>query len=510
MPAQPGVTVDIKEDVPHGQGSTKIYGPPDQEVKLTKKENPRGSGFWKFTHTKKGRKHFSIREIQYNKQNTDGIDIYPGTKFKSLAVWYWIYDQSMNNPLLIEIWDENNEYKYRVSNGNWKCWQHLDGYSDPQNSPLIGKDIEKELDKLNCSFNDAVTIDISMNVSENNQSYCCGKHDHSKISVEKSVVSVNRLKSIDYYVHTVNTGVHVAKIKYDENCIDSQVRMIKSHALTLSISVPISVSVFYSCTDPKLIYLDTSKTSTEIQVTGWHQREGKNRHRWTEVSDGPKEAPDSIRESNNEDEFNKLKDVLESAVVDSADMEEPDVPELEDLEEEDEEEEEIKRGEKQVPDAGRGEYSNEDDGAGEDHIKKLLNGLLDFGLNVATKLGPVAVGVAEVAKEAAPGVFRVLSLGNPSSATYSPKGSQPQIKLALPEEYTGSPAPNPEPAPLKLSSEESLPTSKESTSALTVVAPAGISIGYIISSVCGGSAAVGIAGWKLYNRYKGDPWVRQI
>ncbi|EKX73328.1 hypothetical protein BEWA_053840 [Theileria equi strain WA] len=35
-------------------------------------------------------------------------------------------------------------------------------------------------------------------------------------------------------------------------------------------------------------------------------------------------------------------------------------------------------------------------------------------------------------------------------------------------------------------------------------------LGYIIPSVFGGSSAVGLAGWKLYNRYKGDPWVRQI
>ncbi|EKX72271.1 hypothetical protein BEWA_047360 [Theileria equi strain WA] len=48
------------------------------------------------------------------------------------------------------------------------------------------------------------------------------------------------------------------------------------------------------------------------------------------------------------------------------------------------------------------------------------------------------------------------------------------------------------------------------TQAVTGFLETATGLGYIISGVFGGSGAVGLAGYKLYQRFKGDPWVRQI
>ncbi|AFZ79736.1 reverse transcriptase domain containing protein [Theileria equi strain WA] len=88
------------------------------------------------------------------------------------------------------------------------------------------------------------------------------------------------------------------------------------------------------------------------------------------------------------------------------------------------------------------------------------------------------------------------TVGSDLSTSHAPEGNHDKILGVL---STIKSECNPPPTPT--------PTPEKSIGAGIL---AGYGIYGIVSGVFGGTGLSGLAGWKLYNRYNGDPWVRQI
>ncbi|EKX73879.1 hypothetical protein BEWA_039170 [Theileria equi strain WA] len=135
-------------------------------------------------------------------------------------------------------------------------------------------------------------MDITQNNSKThkNGSYCCYKHNHTRVSVTDKTVSckTHKQSSTSCYKHQVipNAGKwRVAAIKYYGVNTPSKRNRVEIPGLSLltKVSVKVTVYVLYCGHNPVLIYLES--TSGGSDTTGWYKKGSDNNdnENWTQV-----------------------------------------------------------------------------------------------------------------------------------------------------------------------------------------------------------------------------------
>ncbi|EKX72243.1 hypothetical protein BEWA_047070 [Theileria equi strain WA] len=291
------IIIDIKEK-PDGQETSTTYPPggsPEQQVEVTKFEEPHGSCFKMFTHEALAGQPFMVREVQYNGMGVPNIR--PTGPIYDYSVWYWSGDRDNSQPLLVEIEKENSEFVYYYRGGtSISNWTELSDYKDPS-KPLEGEPLETHLDELNCRRNGVVVMDLSFRNSHTHakKSYCCGK-DHTggkKVSVTDRTISCKKsshnTNHLTYYKHDVTSGTRLAKIIYYENS-GSDRKRIKITDLKLPTTEKVTAYAFY-CTgnEPVLIYVQGGIPG----VNKWYKKSSSDT--WEEVL-GISSDPENIKD----------------------------------------------------------------------------------------------------------------------------------------------------------------------------------------------------------------------
>ncbi|AFZ81180.1 hypothetical protein BEWA_005880 [Theileria equi strain WA] len=421
----PTVTINIQRSTNGGgQGPDTYTSGGSNQVKLTKEESPQGSGFVKLKHTSANETSggpFNVKEVKYG--HTTILDIKPDEPIKSLSVWYYFGDKSHNQPLLIEIRDKHGTYKYHETKGSATSWTSSGG--DPQNSPLIGKDLEQKLEYLNCEYHKLVTLNLTESHSQTHQHgqpYCCDKHKGTRTG--KVSVTGNKVASqIPYVKHHIDNGTEVSGIKYYLNAGSDDRKNITLDGSQFPISDVDSVYVFYCQRKPVLIHVESNG---DPKVNKWLKR--GNNDTWTKAPelDGVPD-PENIKDCKDDKNFKEL--------------------------------------------------------------AKTLRKLNCESLEKCTRtLDPAHLGQNGVQREEVPAADLSDQVPDTESET----------KILLQATPTSETQPSPAAPEAK----------KEPFVSILTTGPA--LAGYVSSGTLAGSAATFFAGWKLYNRYKGDPWVRQI
>ncbi|AFZ80177.1 hypothetical protein BEWA_030300 [Theileria equi strain WA] len=302
-----GVIIDIQKSPSNGKGhDTYTFGISDQKVKLVKSVDPPGSGFVKLTHTKNdsGIGPFTVEKVIFGEENNDttaGLKLNSGNSIKHLAVWYWKEKGGIENPLLVEIIESNNNYKYHANKGGWNQW-----YPHGE-SQLQGEELEQKLDDLNCNLNKAVTMDIT-EISIRNRSHSCGNKievsSQSITLISNSIVSTNT-SSIKYSIHKIqDKGYKLAKIKYYLQGQLNERKRIKADELKFPIEGPVDIYTFYCENNPILIYVDA------FGQKKWYKRQNKNNHdsNWVVAGELDGVLPEKIKNRDCEN-WEKLKGV---------------------------------------------------------------------------------------------------------------------------------------------------------------------------------------------------------
>ncbi|EKX72226.1 hypothetical protein BEWA_046900 [Theileria equi strain WA] len=309
MTALPAVTIDIQRSPSNGKESD-TYTSGGGSVSLNKIEDPPESGFLKFIHTSPDGSPFKVSEVRYGA--TPASDLNPSDDIQHLSVWYWKDTAvDMTNPLLIEILQGDNRYTYKSAKAGGTSWQPLPIRQSPRPNPLTGKTLETQLDGLNCSLNQAVTFNLTFELSSSlsdkhkksrdDNTYCCSTHcpqgTSGRVTVKLNKVSCKQNhRSADYYRHKINTvnGRKVAAIKYDPTGGSTRNRInLNGHKSPPSVT---TVYAFYSGQNPKLIYVYGGT------ATGWYKKpitisNGDTDEVWTPVKDLNGITPDYLTEN---------------------------------------------------------------------------------------------------------------------------------------------------------------------------------------------------------------------
>ncbi|EKX72849.1 hypothetical protein BEWA_014080 [Theileria equi strain WA] len=297
-----GITIDIRRKLSEDGGT---YIPPNgQIVQLSREEYPLGSGFYKFTHKSPSGGSFKVKEVKYDGKtiNHSRLQFDNASDIEHLAVWYWSGDTSMNSPLLTEVKVRAGEYKYSKNEGGNNWVQHARDSSE-EKRPFQGESLEHTLDGLNCQHNNAVTMDLSFQNSEerskkhtssgNGNRYCCIYHKETsakRITVTPHEVSCtehsNNSTHIPYFKHDVTCAgkVKLAKIKYYPNGSNNSIRKrIKLEDNDFPIEGSLTVSAFY-CTGeaPVLIYLEYNGKKDHLK--GWYKKGTQDTDPWGRVA----------------------------------------------------------------------------------------------------------------------------------------------------------------------------------------------------------------------------------
>ncbi|EKX73423.1 hypothetical protein BEWA_054800 [Theileria equi strain WA] len=539
MAAQYGVIIDIQKNTDYGY-ATKTYGHNGQQVRLDKSEDP--LGFIKLTHTSaNGRPGipFTVNKIQYGssdtKDHTAKLGIYYGENIKHLAVWYWFEDGGMNKPLLVEVEKEGGTFVYSSNKGDESTieWSPFNNNSQP----LSGEPLEQELDDLNCQLNEAVTMDLTKksskkHASSRNNTYCCGYHEKNeggKISVTEDKVFCaqkgHNSSSASYYKHFINSpGFKLAAIKYYNYRSTNTPR---KRITTSRLNFPISVYAFYSSKEkPALIYIDDGKQNN---IKGWYR---SNRHgdeqSWLKSNKQLKGIKPNTFKNLTCQQWTTLREVLKKRGVNllacTQDVnKQPDSQRQAEVDPQQELGQTVDQEEGEEEDSEEGELLDEgDEDEDAEDGPPALNSSDKASSRDYAKIDEVKVQVRDTLSD----IGSILSDGllyavlNLFSYDYS--GSQAKEGLyGAPGETTG---------PDPVGGESSEPTSGSAftytrtqqlqgghpddgtTSPVigsSLLTGSSALAGYFFAGTAG-SGAAGLAGWKLYNKFKGDPWVRQI
>ncbi|EKX72223.1 hypothetical protein BEWA_046870 [Theileria equi strain WA] len=295
-PPPPGVIIDIQKDLHNnaksGSDTYNLEVSADQKVNLEKSEDPKGSSFFKFTHTKSGGGPFKVEKVIYGDSGpTVDVDANIDESISHLAVWYWNNDSNLGVPLLIEVF-KNGHYKYHYNKGDLD-WRPVSGYNNYQNKQFTGEALEQKLDDLNCYNSNAVTLDLTNSNAEKGGHTCCEHHkSHSKVKVSSKVITISSSSlvrgsktSIPYYKYSVikRGDTKLAKIKYYIIGDDNRKRII-TEELDLPIQGPVDVYVFHCSGKPALIYMDPQGTLPQ-DVQGWYKRGTDDNSKWEKLRD---------------------------------------------------------------------------------------------------------------------------------------------------------------------------------------------------------------------------------
>ncbi|AFZ80971.1 hypothetical protein BEWA_003790 [Theileria equi strain WA] len=320
--AVPQVIIQLKEK----PGNEKTYDgyPPSRGrtiIRVTKSNYPPGSDFLKYTHVDSvsngGR--FTLLAVLDGRKPISVIREY-GKEVTSVSAYYWQREKGgPKKALLVEVvYSGSGGTKYYVRGTGRNQWTLLPVFSGPYTSnKLTNSNLDQLLDDLTCEHHNAVTLNLTFQNSKThkNGSYCCYKHNHTRVSVEQKTVSCSiHSGSAPFFKHEVNYAGKwkVAAIKYYNSGPNTHRIRINIDGLGLPTkqSVKVTVYVFYSNSsrDPVLIYVDSSGD----KIKGWYQKGTTNG--WIKVS-GISEniTPDKLTkpiDCTSEGDFKKLAEEL--------------------------------------------------------------------------------------------------------------------------------------------------------------------------------------------------------
>ncbi|AFZ79234.1 hypothetical protein BEWA_020810 [Theileria equi strain WA] len=308
-----GVTIRLGVKQPNS-----VYTTGGRTIKVTRDEEPPGSGFTRYTHKDEHNQPFILAKIQDNQNYPIDINQLGGKEVTSVAAYYWTGNAS--NVLMVGVTTGNTTTYYgnRKSDGSNE-WIELTGYKH-SHPPLINDDIERTLDDLVCSSYGAVTMDLSKGTSfSGNKPYCCRCDDHNNIKITVNRGAVPASSQIEYCKHSIEDPKHkLAKIRYylydsgdayNTNNHKNR-RRIKPSNLELPTSDVTSISAFYCGGNPVLIYIDGTTATT-----GWYKKNGSSSssnsrdEQWDRLKDGPEKSPDKITICGSND-LEKLKNAI--------------------------------------------------------------------------------------------------------------------------------------------------------------------------------------------------------
>ncbi|AFZ80117.1 hypothetical protein BEWA_029680 [Theileria equi strain WA] len=260
--------------------------------------------------------------VEYGKEKANGIEIPAGTTTNVR-----LYSSPVSNsPIMFEFVGlaGGNSTFFDTKDGiNWGKVINSDGFYDKNKSkdhPLPTEALKNKLDELACFYYNAVTIDISYDLSTRKKDkwYCCNKHNNNeKVHVEQKEVSckVENHKStstIKAYRHSIDSSSKLTAIKYylSSDGPKKNRKRITSRKLSLPIPGPVDVYVFYCREDPILVYVDASRSTSSHANTGWFRKSTKNnKNQWTHFSGSLKDlTPTNITDCR---KWSKLVGVLE-------------------------------------------------------------------------------------------------------------------------------------------------------------------------------------------------------
>ncbi|AFZ79227.1 hypothetical protein BEWA_020740 [Theileria equi strain WA] len=291
-----GVTIRLGVKQPNS-----VYTTGGRTIKVTRDEEPPGSGFTRYTHKDEHNQPFILAKIQDNQNYPIDINQLGGKEVTSVAAYYWTGNAS--NVLMVGVTTGNTTTYYgnRKSDGSNE-WIELTGYKH-SHPPLINDDIERTLDDLVCSSYGAVTMDLSKGTftSGNRQPYCCrciyhaGNDDQRKISLSEGSFSCTH-KRAGYYKQSPTANTKLAAIRYYFDGVGtantnnpSRRRRIKIPKLNFPTSDVEAVYAVHCSNNPVLIYV---KYTGGGKATGWYKKPATDENgneKWEKVLD---EVPD--------------------------------------------------------------------------------------------------------------------------------------------------------------------------------------------------------------------------
>ncbi|EKX72419.1 hypothetical protein BEWA_048860 [Theileria equi strain WA] len=293
--------------------------PPDLAA-IREDKIPKVTGFVKYTHSVPGGCFTLLTVLDENCHPINGI--HKTENVTSVSAYYWKHELSRDGlptkALLVEVVQEGGKYTYYKDNGSGTKWS-----VNPQSTQLQGKELETQLDSLNCRLNDAVTMDLTKTYSETHKNgrYCCEYHK-SRVAVTSVPVSCENLdhknkSKLTAYKHSIEgSNMKLACIKYYLNAGSDDRKNIRSTTgLQFPISTPITVYTF-NCDigNPVLIYVE-SKGDT---AKGWFRKKptisnDNTDEEWTEANELKDIAPGNIKDCSSHTNWKALVAALNSA-----------------------------------------------------------------------------------------------------------------------------------------------------------------------------------------------------
>ncbi|AFZ79777.1 hypothetical protein BEWA_026260 [Theileria equi strain WA] len=223
-----------------------------------------------------------LSRIEYDKEkidipipaNTlDGIRLYSSSGISQV-------------PLMIEFKPVSGGDSTFHASKSETTWNTVDGRSEDF---YYGKDLDEQtpkealankLDELACFYYNAVTIDLSYDISTGKSNwYCCNKHNsNEKVHVEQKHVYCRQDRnksSITAYKHSINGG-KLSGIKFYLSSDHSKQnrKRITSGTLKLPADGPLDIYTFYcQGNNPVLVYIHYRSSQGN---SGWYRKQSRN------------------------------------------------------------------------------------------------------------------------------------------------------------------------------------------------------------------------------------------
>ncbi|AFZ79823.1 hypothetical protein BEWA_026720 [Theileria equi strain WA] len=193
------------------------------------------------------------------------------TPYNEAYIYFWTGDNSHRNPLLLELKSTSNTPSYYTLKSDGigvdTKWKTESGIQD--------NNLKKELDKLNCKWNDAHIVKIAEKPSSSPSYYDCPGCGSKPVTVTN-----NETNDYSYYAHHILGGYF--RIFKDKETEQTGITLtgITSTSTTLT-GTRSTVYVYWypkgSEGIPLLIYL-------QEPLNKWFERESLGSNRWTPVS----------------------------------------------------------------------------------------------------------------------------------------------------------------------------------------------------------------------------------
>ncbi|EKX73891.1 hypothetical protein BEWA_039290 [Theileria equi strain WA] len=271
-------------------------------VKITviKSEEPKGSHFYRYTHSPHGGRAFTLKEVKDDSgQKIQGIT--EDKEVTSVSAYYWRYDSGSGRTptkvLLVGITTSFGTTYYKNSGG--------DKWTEKMFQPEA---LENTLDDLNCYSNGAATINLSQSNSTSGRQSCCSEHKNEKrVSVTDGHIKVNNDQMTKYTKYSISNG-KLAGFKFYQDDVSNDEkyrRRIRSTGLNFPIEGQVEIYTFYSSKNPALIYVKGSGQNKWFKkpVTSNDTKDEE----WEETLFG---VPDPESITNCDKEFKKLAEEL--------------------------------------------------------------------------------------------------------------------------------------------------------------------------------------------------------